>query len=175
MAKNTLINSHGTGMAGGIRFDEDRTSGILGTEFCDLVLSTGWSGQEVTAIWERQKILHPAFDNAQSMFIQFQVTNDLGLQQAHSVSSGRVTKAGMKFLGHTSAADHAPPLKNSNTQSRHAQIGGAGQAIVAGTDYDGVNIGQGLPLWVRQESPKMETRGASRCPPAGRPRQNTII
>ena len=50
----------------------------------------------------------------------------------------------MKFLGHTGATNHTTPLENSYTQSRHAQIGGTGQAIVAGTDYDCVNIGHGF-------------------------------
>jgi hypothetical protein len=53
----------------------------------------------------------------------------------------------VKFFGHTSAADYAAPLENPNAQSRHAQICGAGQAVVASTDYDGINIGQGFAIY----------------------------
>jgi hypothetical protein len=46
----------------------------------------------------------------------------------------------VKFLRHASATDHATPLENPHAQSRHAQIGRTGQAVVAGTNYDGINI-----------------------------------
>jgi hypothetical protein len=52
----------------------------------------------------------------------------------------------VKFLRHASAANHATPLENPNAQSGHAQIGGAGQAVVASTDYNGINIGQGFAI-----------------------------
>jgi hypothetical protein len=50
----------------------------------------------------------------------------------------------MEFLGHTGATNHTTPLENSHSQSRQAQIGRTGQAIVAGTDYDCINIGHGF-------------------------------
>src|SRR5262249_17765310 len=56
----------------------------------------------------------------------------------------------MEFLGYTGATNHITPLENSHTQSRHAQIGCAGQAIVAGPDYDCINIGHGFAIRARR-------------------------
>jgi hypothetical protein len=53
----------------------------------------------------------------------------------------------VEFLRHASAADHATPLENPHAQSRHTKIGRTGQAIVSGTHYDGINIGQGVAIW----------------------------
>jgi hypothetical protein len=58
----------------------------------------------------------------------------------------------MEFLCHASAADHTASLKNAHAQSRHAEIGRAGQAIVAGSDYDGIEIGHGFAITVKAES-----------------------
>jgi hypothetical protein len=52
----------------------------------------------------------------------------------------------MELLCHASAADYATSLKDAHTQSRHAEIGRAGQAIVAGTDYDGIESGHGFAM-----------------------------
>ena len=62
------------------------------------------------------------------------VTN--AFQKRGAAACGSV-RAG--FLCHTSAADHTAPLENPNAQSGHAQIGGAGQAVVASTDCNGIN------------------------------------
>jgi hypothetical protein len=58
----------------------------------------------------------------------------------------------VEFFGHTGATHHTTPLENSHTQSRHAQIGPAGQAIVTGTDYDCINIGHGFASRPDQEA-----------------------
>ena len=68
------------------------------------------------------------------MFVQLQVADDLGLQQADGVGRRRVAEAGMEFLGHTGAADHAAPLENTHPQARHAEIGRTGQPVVTGAD-----------------------------------------
>jgi hypothetical protein len=52
----------------------------------------------------------------------------------------------MEFLCHASATDHTTSLKNPDVQSRHAEIGRAGQTIVAGTDYDGIEIRHGFTI-----------------------------
>jgi hypothetical protein len=126
------------------------------------VLSATFSGKKVASIWQRQKVLHAPLDKAQPIFIQFQVTDDLGLQKAYSVGSGRVTKAGMKFLGHTSAADYATTLENPNAQPRHAQIRGAGEAVVAGTDYNGINIGQSFSIGVKDSGRRSDQKAEPR-------------
>ena len=52
----------------------------------------------------------------------------------------------MEFLCHASATDHVAPLKDPHAQSRHAEIRCTGQAIVTGTDYDGIEIGHGFAI-----------------------------
>jgi hypothetical protein len=58
----------------------------------------------------------------------------------------------MEFLCHASATDHTASLKNAHTQTRHTEIGRAGQAIVAGTDYDGIEIRHSFAIRVGSES-----------------------
>ncbi len=47
----------------------------------------------------------------------------------------------MEFLRDASAADHAAPLQNTHAQARHAEISRTGEAVMTGSDYDGVEIG----------------------------------
>jgi hypothetical protein len=51
----------------------------------------------------------------------------------------------MEFLCHAGATGHTTSLKNAHAQSCHAEIRRTGEAIVAGTDYDCIEIGHGLP------------------------------
>ena len=118
--------------------------GILGAEFGDLALGAAFAGEQIAAIRQRQEVLGAAFDDAQAVLVQFQVANDLRLQQAHGVGRDRVAEAGMEFLGHRGAADHAAPLDNAHAQARHAEIGGTGQPVVTGSDYDGIEVGHGF-------------------------------
>jgi hypothetical protein len=57
----------------------------------------------------------------------------------------------MKFLGHAGAADNAASLENPHAQSRHGEVGGTGQAVMAGTDNDHIEIGHGSAIgWHRR-------------------------
>jgi hypothetical protein len=49
----------------------------------------------------------------------------------------------MEFLCQASATGHTTSLKNGHAQSCHAKMRPAGQAIVAGTDYNGIEIERG--------------------------------
>ena len=89
---------------------------------------------------QRQEVLRAAVDDAQPMFVQLQVADDLGLQQADGVGRGRVAEARMEFLRHASASDHAAPLQNAHAQPRHAEIGRTGEPVMTGTDDDGIEI-----------------------------------
>ena len=102
-------------------------------------------------------------DDAQPVVVQLQVRNDLGLQQAHGVGGGRVTKARMEFLGDASAPDHTTPLENADAQSRHRQIGRAGETIVAGADYDRIEIRHGFAFGgIASNTPRGSRRSAPR-------------
>ena len=49
----------------------------------------------------------------------------------------------MEFHCHASATSQHYSLKNAHAQSCHAKMRPTGQAIVAGTDYDGIEIVRG--------------------------------
>ena len=52
----------------------------------------------------------------------------------------------MEFLCHASATDHVAPLEDPHPQSRHAEVRCTGQAVVTGSDYDGIEIGHGFAI-----------------------------
>lgn len=70
----------------------------------------------------------------------------------------------MEFLRHAGAADHTASLKDAHAQSRHAEIGRAGQAIVAGTDYDGIECGQGFAMVGSASQHNIPIGGTTRKP-----------
>ena len=117
--------------------------GVLGAEFRDLVFAAALAGEQIAAIGQRQEILRAALDDAQAMLVQLEIANDLWLQQAHRIGRGRVAEAGPKFLRHRGAADDTAPLNDAHAQARHAEIGRAGQPVVAGADDDGIKVGHG--------------------------------
>jgi hypothetical protein len=127
-AAQHISNATDLGLIGAIAI------GIPGTELGDLALGASLAGKEIAAIRQRQEVLRAALDDAQPMFVQLQVADDLGLQQADGVSRSRGSEAGMEFLGNTGTADHAAPLKNTHPQARHAKIGRTGQPVVTGAD-----------------------------------------
>jgi hypothetical protein len=47
----------------------------------------------------------------------------------------------MELFRHASAADGTTPLEDADPQSRHPQIGRAGEAIVAAANDDRIEIG----------------------------------
>ena len=118
--------------------------GVLGAEFGDLVCAAALAGEEITAVGQRQEILRAAFDDAQAVRVQLEIADDFWLQQAHRIGRGRIAEAGPKFLRHRSAADDTAPLHDAHAHARHAEIGRAGQPVVAGADDDGIKIGHGM-------------------------------
>src|SRR3546814_20442539 len=58
--------------------------------------------------------------------------------QADRVAGDRIAEAGMKLLGHRSAADDVARLDDPYLQTRFRGIEGADEAVVAGTDDEGV-------------------------------------
>ena len=70
--------------------------------------------------------------------MQFEFGDDLGLKQAHRVGGDRITEPRMEFFGDRGAADDFAPLQHAHGMPRHAEIGRAGEAVVAGADHDRV-------------------------------------
>src|SRR6187401_2224749 len=68
------------------------------------------------------------------MFVQSQVTDHLRMQQADGVAGGGVAEAGMEFLGDGRAAEDVAAFEQRDGQAFARQVGGTGQAVVAGAD-----------------------------------------
>jgi hypothetical protein len=68
-----------------------------------------------------------------------------GIEQAHGVAGGRVAEARVELLGDGRAADHPPALEHGDPPPRPREVAGAGEAVVAAADDQGVEIcGRGL-------------------------------
>ena len=52
---------------------------IFNAEFCDLALASPFTHQQIASIQQWEKILRPALDQAQTMAMQPQVTDNFGL------------------------------------------------------------------------------------------------
>src|SRR5258708_35444313 len=72
------------------------------------------------------------------MLFQLQVTNDLRTKRSRGMRECRTAEAGMKFIGHRSAADLRVALENQRLESCLGQIESGDQAIVAATYDDDV-------------------------------------
>src|SRR3546814_18622703 len=72
------------------------------------------------------------------MIGELHVGDDLRLEQADRVAGDRISEAGMKLLGHRSAADDVARLDDPYLQTRFREIEGADAAVVAGPADDGV-------------------------------------
>ncbi len=60
------------------------------------------------------------------------------MQQAREVGAGRHPDAGKGLFNGAGAADAKPRFEDENTLAGAREIGGAGEAVVAGADDDGV-------------------------------------
>ena len=70
----------------------------------------------------------------QPVLVEPQVGDDLRVEQADGVGGDRVAEARVELLGDRRAADDAAALDHLHLQPGHAEIGGAGQPVVAGAD-----------------------------------------
>ncbi|CCE06699.1 hypothetical protein BRAS3843_180009 [Bradyrhizobium sp. STM 3843] len=121
------------------REQADRVS-IMRAEPGHRRLCAALAGQEIAAVGGRQEILRPPFDDLEPALMQLEIGDDLRIEQADRVGCDRIAKARMKFLGHGGPADHLAPLHDVYAQARHGQIGGTGQAVMAGSNDDDVGF-----------------------------------
>ena len=113
--------------------------GVARAEFGD-DSGAAFAGQQIAAVGRGQEILRAALDDAQAMLGQFQVRDDLRVEQADGVGRDRIAEAGMEFLRHRGAADHLAALDHLHAQPGHRQIGRAGEAVMPGADDDDVGF-----------------------------------
>ncbi len=115
-----------------------QASGIAFAELGQGLTGAAFAGQQMAAIGGRQEILRAALDDAQSVLGQFEIRNDLRVEQADRVGRDRIAEPGMEFLGDRGAARHLAALDDSDAQARHRKIGCAGEAVMPGADDDNV-------------------------------------
>jgi len=110
----------------------------------DTAHGAAFAGEQVASVRQRQEILCPALDDAQTTIAKPQIADDLRLQQADRVGGGGVAEAGVEFLGNGGAADDAAPLNDAHAQAGHGKVGCTRQPIMARSNDNGVEVGHGL-------------------------------
>ena len=76
---------------------------------------------------------------------EVEVADHLGPEHARDVGGRRGAAAGGDLLGDAAAADDLAPLEHEGAEARAGEVGGRGQAVVAGTHDDGVVGAPGHP------------------------------
>ena len=103
-------------------------------------MGAAFAGQQIAAVGRGQKILRAALDDAQAVIVQFQIGDDLRVEQADGVGRDRIAEARMKFFRHRGAADHLAALDHLYAQSGHREIGRASEAVVPRADDDNISL-----------------------------------
>ena len=114
--------------------------GVLGAELGDFRHRAALAGEQVAAVEVGQKILHAPLDDAQPVLMQREVADDFRVEQPDGIGRDRVAESRMEFLRDRRAAHDRPALHHLHLEAGLAEIGGAGQPVVAGADDDGVIV-----------------------------------
>ena len=77
-------------------------------------------------------------EDLQAVPRQFEITDDLGPQQAHHVAELGEAVAGEDLLGHRCAAQHLAALQHHHFFARAGKVGCGHEAVVAAADHDRV-------------------------------------
>ncbi len=117
---------------GGVAF------GVFGGELRQLLRHAAVGGEEVAAVRRRHEILRAALDDFEPVPRERKVGDDLGIEQAHGVGGDGIAETGMEFRRHRRAAHDCAALDDFDPQAGTAEIGRAGEAVVAGADDDDV-------------------------------------
>jgi hypothetical protein len=112
--------------------------GIVRAELRHRLQRAAFAGQQIAAVGRGQEILDAALDDREAVLAQFQVRDDLRVQQTDGVGRDRIAKAGMKLFRHRGAAHHLAAFDHLHAQARHREIGRAGEAVMPGADDDDV-------------------------------------
>jgi hypothetical protein len=78
--------------------------------------------------------------NRETKIAQPKIPDNFRVQQAHDVGKRGGAKARSEFLGNCCTADQRTALEYQHFSSRLREIGAAGEAIVTGTDDNGINF-----------------------------------
>ena len=90
------------------------------------------------AIGERDLEGRIAGDHAKSVIGEMEIADDFGAEHAGDVRSGGCAATGGNLFGDTASADDVAAFEDQGRVSGASQIRGGGEAVVAGTDDDGV-------------------------------------
>ena len=108
--------------------------GVGGGELRDLGLGASFAGQQIAAVRQRQEVHGRPLDDAESVPVQVEIGDDLGVEQADRVGGDGVAEAGVELFGDRRAADHGPPFEHLHLQARAGEIGGADETVMAAAD-----------------------------------------
>ncbi len=111
---------------------------IASTELRDTVFGATLGSEQIAAVQGGKEILRATLDNLQPMLEEAKIGDDLGVQQAYGVGRDRVSEPWAKLFRDRRAAYHRSSLEDLDFQARHAEVGGASQAIVPATNDDDV-------------------------------------
>ena len=100
------------------------------------------AAKKIIAVRQRRKRAVERND-FEIVFRQFELADHFGTQQAHDIGANRIFKSRIDLFGHRRAAEHMAALEHQNFLPCFGQIGGAGEAVVAGADDDRVVVGHG--------------------------------
>src|SRR5208337_1307854 len=116
--------------------DADESFSVFGrnlAEFFDHLLARRPPGNE-TAVRERNLERGIARHHAESMIREMVVADDFRAEHAGDVGSRGSSAAGSDFFGDAASADHVAPFQDEGGVSGASEIGGSGQAVVAGAN-----------------------------------------
>ena len=108
------------------------------TEARDTAFGEAFGGEQMPAIQSGKEILRAAFDDPQPVIEEPEIRDDLGIQEAHGVGRDRVAETRAELFRDGGSSHHASSFDHFDFKPRHAEIGGAGQPIMARTDDDDV-------------------------------------
>ncbi len=94
--------------------------GVARAEFRDRLPGAAFAGEEIAAIGRGQEILRAALDDAQAVIGEFQIPDDLRVEQADGIGRHRIAE----IPGWNSSVTAAPPttLRRSTTFTRRPAI-----------------------------------------------------
>ena len=113
---------------------------------------------QIFAIGQRQEVGERPRANGKTMLREPEIADHPRVEQADRVARGRVAKAGMEFLGDRGAAHDVAAFGDAHREARGGEIRGAGEAVVAAADDDGVEAARVTRHRVRQPPSRIRSR-----------------
>ena len=116
-----------------------RVAGMQRVELAHVVLGVTHVA-EVATVGQRREVVARSLHDLQACGFEAELGHDERAQQAGQVGAHRVAEAGVELFGDCCTADHVPRFEEADLEPLTGEVGGGGQAVVAGAD-DGDVVG----------------------------------